>query len=53
MTAMPAITRELLRSFDPLQQLLSDAAFGDREVEVLNVDSGSWATVLFGCETHR
>jgi hypothetical protein len=50
---MPAITRELSRNFDPLQQLLSDAAFGDREVEVLDVDSGSWATALFGCETHR
>ena len=50
---MPAITRDLSRGFDPLQQLLSDAAFGDRQVEVLNVDADSWATALFGCETHR
>jgi hypothetical protein len=50
---MPAIARDLSRNFDPLRQLLSDAAFGDRGAEVLGVDADSWATAMFGCETHR
>jgi len=50
---MPAITRDVSRSFNPLEQLLSDAAFGDREVQVIGVDADGWAIALFGCETQR
>jgi hypothetical protein len=50
---MPAIARDVSRGLDPLQQLLSDASFGSREVEMINVDTSSWGTALLGCETHR